>query len=431
MEPTESLPFTSKAEDLEAFPRYPGWRVLAASIVGLTFSPGPMVAGSFGLLAPHLHQRFGWSLGQIMLALMLFNVGSMLAAPYTGRLIDRRGARKVLFPALAAFLCGFLVLAYSVESLPEFYALALIWGASTVGTTSIIYTKLLTAWFTRRRGLAVGIAAAGLGLGYSIVPLLVAFLLGRFGWHGTLAMMALVIGVVPTTLNAIFAYAPPPGLTEAHDSVPGMSLVQARSTAAFWYIAGAIFLASIPMSGVIAHLPLVGREDGLSVAKAAEVASAFGVSTIIGRILVGALADRFRVAAVAMGFFAISALGFLSVGLLSSYTSMPMLTLAALAIGLGFGAESDVIALLISHYFGQRSFGAIYGVLLAAFLSGASAGPPLLGFGHDRLGHYPPLMLAGAGAMTCAVLLLARLLIRDRESNQSASIDTLSSRSSW
>jgi hypothetical protein len=64
---------------------------------------------------------------------------------------------------------------------------------------------------------------------------------------------------------------------------------------------------------------------------------------------------------------------------------------------------------LISRYFGQRSFGAIYGVLLAAFLIGASAGPALFGFGHDRLHSYASLMFAAAGVMVGAVLLLGRL----------------------
>src|SRR5882672_1346994 len=129
------------ADDSEAFPSYRGWRVLFASVVGLAFSPGPMIFGSFGLFAPHLHEHFGWSLGQIMLSLTLFNIASVLTAPYTGRLIDRYGVRAILFPALFAFLCGFLGLAYSVTSLGGFYVLAAVWGALTVGTQSISYTK--------------------------------------------------------------------------------------------------------------------------------------------------------------------------------------------------------------------------------------------------------------------------------------------------
>jgi MFS family permease len=393
----------------ETSARYPGWRVLFASFIGLAFSPGPMIFGSFGLFAPHLHRSFGWSLGRIMLALTLFNVAGVLASPYTGRLIDRFGVRVVLFPALLAFAAGFLGLAYSVASLSQFYLLAFLWGAFTVGTQSISYTKLLTVWFERRRGLAVGIAAAGLGLGYSIVPLLIAKLLGQMDWHAALAVMALVIALVPTGLNALFAH-PRPKVPGMQSLLPaGLSLQQARHTPEFWYMSGAIFLASTALTGVVPHLALMTLDRGFTAPQAALVAATYGISTIVGRVLVGALADRYFVPRVAMLFFAISTLGFLWAALIGVHASLAVLALIALTIGLGFGAESDVIALFISRYFGQRSFGAIYGALLAVFLIGASAGPPLFGFGRDRLGSYAPLMLAAAAVMIGAVLLLARL----------------------
>jgi MFS family permease len=379
------------------------------AVEGKLVDISPMIFGSFGLFAPQLRTNFGWSLGQIMLSLTLFNVAGVLAAPHTGRLIDRFGARAILFPSLLAFAGGFLGLAYLVTSLGEFYLLAFLWGACTVGTQSISYTKLLTVWFKRRRGLAIGIAAAGLGLGYSIVPLLIARLLGQMDWHAALAVMALIIVVVPTGLNALFAH-PKPVASGAQDFSPaGLSLPQARRTPEFWYMAGAIFLASTALTGVVPHLALMTRDHGFTVSQAAIVAATYGISTIIGRVVVGALADRYFVPRVAMFFFGISTLGFLWAALIGSQPSLVVLALVALTIGLGFGAESDVIALFISRYFGQRSFGAIYGALLAVFLIGASAGPPLFGFGRDRLGSYSPLMLAAAAVMVGAVLLLRGL----------------------
>jgi len=409
MDTSSAASLQQSVDDPEASALYPGWRVLLASVVGLAFSPGPMIFGSLGLFAPHLSERFGWSLGQIMLCLTLFNVASVLAAPYTGRLLDRYGVRAILFPSLLAFLCGFLGLGYGVTSLTGFYALAVIWGALSVGTQSISYAKLLTIWFSRRRGLAVGIAAAGLGLGYTIVPLLVTRLLGELDWHTVLAVMALLIAVIPTGLNILFAHARPAASDSQESVASGLTLTQARATPSFWYMAGAILLASTALTGVVPHLVLLARERGFGATQAAQVAAAYGLSTIIGRVLVGALADRYFVPTVAMCFFGISALGFLGAGLIDFHASLALVMSVALTIGLGFGAESDVIALLISRYFGQRSFGAIYGVLLAAFLIGASIGPPLFGFGHDRLGTYSPLMFAAAGTMIASVVMLTRL----------------------
>lgn len=397
----------SLATDQESAPGYQGWRVLFASFVAMALSPGPMIFGSLGLLAPHLQRSFGWGLGQIMLSLTMFNVAGVLAAPYTGRLIDRFGVRAVLFPSLLAFLSGFLALAYAVDSLLGWYVLAFLWGALTVGTQSISYTKLLTVWFERRRGLAVGIAAAGLGLGYSIVPLVITSLLAVFPWQTTLAAMAAIVAAVPMTLNAFLAHPRP--ATTATTVTSGLSLREARATENFWYMAAAIFLASTTLTGIVPHLTLVSRDHGFTASEAASIAATYGVSTIIGRVMVGMLADKCFVPRVAMAFFALSAAGFVWVAMLPPQPQLLTLALIALTIGLGFGAESDVIALFTSRYFGQRSFGAIYGALLSVFLIGASAGPPLFGFGREYFGDYSPMMFAAAVAMIIAVWLLSKL----------------------
>lgn len=398
---------SSPATDQESVPGYQGWRVLFASVVAMALSPGPMIFGSLGLLAPHLQRSFGWGLGQIMLSLTMFNIAGVLAAPYTGRLIDRFGVRAVLFPSLLAFLGGFLALAYAVDSLLGWYVLAFCWGALTVGTQSISYTKLLTVWFERRRGLAVGIAAAGLGLGYSIVPLMITSLLAVLPWQTTLAAMAAIVAAVPMTLNAFLAHPRP--ATTATAVASGLSLREARATENFWYMAAAIFLASTALTGIVPHLALVSRDHGFTASEAASIAATYGVSTIIGRVAVGMLADKCFVPRVAMAFFALSAAGFVWIAMLPPQPQLLTLALIALIIGLGFGAESDVIALFTSRYFGQRSFGAIYGALLSVFLIGASLGPPLFGFGREYFGDYSPMMVAAAVAMVIAVWLLSKM----------------------
>lgn len=395
---------------------YQGWRVLFASVIGLAFSPGPMIFGSLGLFAPLMQKDFGWGRGRIMLSLTVFNLAGVLVAPYTGRLMDRLGVRRVLLPSLFLFMGGFVGLAYLVQSITGLYVLAALWGALTVGTQSISYTKLLAVWFQRRRGLAVGIAAAGLGLGYGVVPLLVAQLLAHMSWHATLVTLALLILLVPTTLDYVFAH-PRESAAGVPVGASGLSLEQARRTRDFWYMGGAILLASAALTGVIPNLAPAARDHGFGATQASLVASSYGLSTILGRVLVGYLADRYPIKHVAMLFFSVSAAGFLWAALIGAQASFPELILVALTVGLGFGAESDLIALFISRYFGQRNFGAIYGVLLAVFLVGAASGPPLFGYGRDVFGRYQPAMLMAALVMAAAILLLSRLT-RDPKSQQ-------------
>jgi len=393
----------------ESSAAYPGWRVLFAAVIGLAFSPGPMIFGSLGLFAPHLAQDFGWTRGAIMLSLTFFNVAGVLASPITGTLIDRVGVRRVLFPALLALLLGFVALSTMGGSLPLFYAIAFVWGGLTVGTQSISYTKLITGWFLRRRGLAVGIAAAGLGLGYTLVPLIVGRLLAQMDWRHAMLVMAGMIVVLPILVNALLSH-PNPGARRAGGAdLTGLSVAEARATPAFRSMAGAIFLASAALTGVVPHISLLALDRGMSTPQAASIAATYGLSTIIGRVLVGALADRFFVPRVAMTFFGLSAIGFVLAALLGGSGSVGVLMLVALTIGLGFGAESDVIALFITRYFGQRCFGAIYGLLLAVFLVGASVGPALFGYGRDLAGGYGLPMLSGAIVMALACVMLARL----------------------
>lgn len=388
---------------------YPGWRVLFASVIGLAFSPGPMIFGSFGLFAPHLATEFGWNRGAIMLSLTAFNVAGVLASPYTGAMLDRHGVRPILFPALLALLLGFVALTMMGGSVPLFYGIAFLWGALTVATQSISYTKLIAGWFVRRRGLAVGIAAAGLGLGYTLVPLIVGALLSRFDWRQAMFALAALVLLLPITVNALFARPNPQARAIGGVALSGMSAREARGTRDFLLMAGGIFLASTALTGVVPHISLLALDRGLSTGQAASIAATYGLSTIFGRVLVGALADRFFVPRVAMAFFAMSAVGFVLAALFGDSGTPAILMLVALTIGLGFGAESDVIALFISRYFGQRYFGAIYGQLLAIFLIGASAGPALFGYGRVLTGGYAIPMLVGVVVMVVACLLLAGL----------------------
>jgi MFS family permease len=387
---------------------YFGWRVLAGAVIGLAFSPGPMVFGAIGLFVPSIQASFNWNRGEILLSLTLFNVAALIASPYTGRLIDRLGVRAVLFPSLLLLALGFAACSYLAGSLPALYVIAFLWGGLTVGTQSISYTKLIAGWFVQHRGLAIGVAAAGLGAGYSIVPLIAAQLLARLAWQPAFAMLGLIVATVPFLINLAVARPKPVAAIVDHTK-EGLTLREAVRTKEFAFMASSILLASAALTGVVPHLPLMALDNGFPAAQAAVAASVYGLSTIFGRVLVGWLADRLFVPRVGALFFTLSMLGFALAGVYGSHASFAMQVFLSLVIGLGFGAESDLIAILIGLYFGERSFGAIYGWLLSAFLVGASAGPALFGFGHDRFGSYAIPMLVATGVMLGSVLLMLAL----------------------
>jgi MFS family permease len=386
---------------------YQGWRVLAAAVIGLAFSPGPMVFGAFGLFVPHFQSSFAWGRGETLLSLTVFNVAGVIASPYTGRLIDRFGVRAVLFPSLLALAVGFAAIAYFTRSLGTLYIVAFLWGALTVGTQSISYTKLISGWFVRHRGFAIGVAAAGVGVGYIIAPLIAARLLADLPWQRAYAALGLIVMAFPFLVNLLLAHPNP--VNVATRTGDGLMLRKAVRTPEFAIVCGSILLASAALTGVVPHLALMTLDRGFVPAQAAVVGSVYGVSTVFGRVLVGWLADRLFVPRVGAFFFGLSMIGFALTGRYGAHTSFATLVFLSLVIGLGFGAESDMIPLLIVRYFGQQSFAAIYGWILSAFLVGASAGPPLFGFGHDRFGSYTIPMTAAAAVMLVALMLMLAL----------------------
>jgi MFS family permease len=394
--------------------RYPGWRVLAACVVGMIFSSGPMLFGSMGLLVEHFEADFGWSRGGIMLSLSLNTLATILAAPFCGRLIDRFGARRVLLPSILVFAGLWASIPLFTASLYQLYLIIFLVGFFTVGTQSISYIRIVSAWFNEKRGLAIGITASGLGLSYMLTPLIVQAVLAQREWpwaYWTMALMILCISF-PTML---FVIRNQPDLaadtatareTEA-ELKHGLTLRQAFGTREFWVIGIALLIFSLLLTGLVPHIVPIMTERGTTPGTAALIASIMGLATFCGRIVVGYLVDRIFAPYVAIFFFACAAAGFL---ILATGASGSLAMLAAVLIGLGFGAESDLIGYFVSRYFGLLSFGEIYGYIYAAFLIGAGAGPFLLGYGHDLFGSYIGLLgtfgVVAAGG--CLLFLLLR-----------------------
>lgn len=398
----------------ESSVRYPGWRVLAACVVGMVFSSGPMLFGSMGLMVEHFEAEFGWSRGGIMLSLSINTVATILAAPLCGRLIDRFGARNVLLPSILVFAGLWASVPLFTGALTQLYLIIFLIGFFTVGTQSISYIRVVSAWFNEKRGLAIGITASGLGLSYMLTPLVVQQVLMYRSWpyaYWTMAAMILCISF-PTMLLVIRNQPAASAETETARETEaelqhGLTLRQAMGTREFWVIGFALLIFSLLLTGLVPHIVPIMTERGVTASQAALTASMMGFATFVGRIVVGYLVDRIFAPYVAILFFASAALGFL---ILASGVTAPVAILAAVMIGLGFGAESDLIGYFVSRYFGLLSFGEIYGYIYAAFLIGAGAGPFLLGFGHDLFGDYIGLLttfgiVAGGG---CLLFLLLR-----------------------
>jgi MFS family permease len=387
-----------------------GWPIIVTSVLGITVSFGSLVIFTFGVFMKPLQSQFGWSRAQISLAFTFTALAIALFSPLIGRTVDRIGARRVLLPCVAIYGGTFCCLSL-LRTLPEFYAIYIVLGMVGNGTTQLCYARVIAAWFDRRRGIALATMMTGVGAGAIGIPPLATWLIGAFGWRPAYLLLGtaiFVLGIVPA---ALFLREVPPGAVNVRSAVqsvrlPGMTGGEAARTAVFWLLLAGFFLFSISVNGSIAHLIPMLTDRGFSNQRAALAASILGVLTLCGRLLTGLLLDRFRGSRVAGIFFAIAAVG---VGIVSGAHHLLAAYTGAALIGLGMGAEADVMPYLISRYFGLRSFSEIYGYSFTAYAVAAAIGPLLMGWSFDRLHSYTIIMLALAVAMFIGALVLAGL----------------------
>ncbi|HTQ60846.1 MAG TPA: MFS transporter [Candidatus Solibacter sp.] len=396
-----------------------GWWIVLVSAVGLCFGYAPIVVFSFGAFIKPLTQELHSSRASISFAFTLANLMGGFSSPLTGRLVDRFGARKVILVATIIF--SFLF--FSAELLPArlwtlyvFYSLL---GFVGSGAAPVPYGKVVSRWFDRRRGLALGFTMCGVGTGAILMPALSIRLVAAFGWRFAFAMVGTIVLIVCIPVVGFFLKDAPEdiGLLPDGAAIPlaplnkevvveGVSWREARRTPTFWIIVGSISLVGVSVHACVIHLTPLLNDAGSSPDRIALATSVLGVALLLGRLGTGYFLDRFFAPRVAMTVYGATACG---IALLRVSATSQFVYVAAFLVGLGIGAEVDILAYLISRYFGMRFFGELYGYSFAAFALAGALGPWFTGLGFDRYGSYS-LMLAVFIVLTLlALALLARL----------------------
>jgi len=340
--------------------------------------------------------------------------------PFIGRLVDRFSARTVIIPSVLLFGLSVLSLSFLSAHLWHFFTIYVALGITCGGTAFVPYAKVVSRWFDRKRGLALGLSAAGTSLGGFITPSLAQALIAAVGWRQAYMLLGLmVIGIVIPVVGLFLKESPqmmglsPDGETVAHaeaaklrDQEEGLSCQEALRTGTFWLMAAAFFFISVSMHGCLLHLSPLLTDRGVSPQNAALAASLLGAGSVLGRIAAGYLLDRFFASSVAVCFFGGATLG---VVMLWSGVTGSLAFVAAILLGMGFGAEGDLIAYTVSRYFGLRAFGEIYGYAFAVFTLAGVIGPPLMGMGFDATGSYRFVLGGFALATLTAAGLMTRL----------------------
>jgi len=179
-----------------------GWVVVATSALGLLFGAFPIVVSSFAVFfKPYIHD-FQASRAAISLAILIHNIGAGFLATWIGRLTDRFGARNGIMPGLGILGLVLMSAEATGSKLWQLYIFYALLGAVSSATTSLPYGVVVSRWFNRRRGLALGLTMSGMGVGAMVVPLLAQLVIACYGWRSAFAIVGGAILIVPMPIVA-------------------------------------------------------------------------------------------------------------------------------------------------------------------------------------------------------------------------------------
>jgi MFS transporter, OFA family, oxalate/formate antiporter len=389
-----------------------GWKPLLAATLGVACGASPVPFNAIGAFLGPLHREFGWSFAEVSLGITLYGVTAALLAPLYGSWADRFGVRPVALLSLAAFGLAFAAFAFTPASLAGFYALWLIVGLVGIGSTPVTWSRAVNLWFVRRRGLALGILLVGTSLAVIVVSPLSVYGIEAFGWRSAFVLIAALPLFVALPVAYFLFREPtaeerPPELASGKGgTLLGEHPRQAMRGRRFWIIFASILLVAFAYGGAHLHMVEILGLRGIGREDAAKIMAVIGVSIFTGRLVTGALLDRYWAPLVTLPILCVPALSCWL--LIDDEVSMASATIAAVLLGFAAGAETDLIAYLAGRYFGMAHYGKIYGSLYIPFGIASAASPAVYGQVRDSTGDYDA-MLAVAAVMFVAggALLLA------------------------
>ena len=415
-------------------PFHYGWVVVGCAFV--TIGIGANSRTAFSLLFPPLLDETGWSRG---LTAGIFSFGFVLSIAVSagvGWIMDRLGPCFVMPVAAWTVALGFLLATVATAPWQLYLTLGGMVVGASVGLAFIGHGAFVPHWFTHRRGLAMGIASSGVGVGSVALFPWMQWFVDTHGWRETCWVLALVMLAVLIPLNLLLPRRHPsdlglrpegaaalprgglpsgaPAPSDARVADPAWAsrrwtVAAAVGTTRYWYMWGAYFSGLFAWYCVQVHQTRYLLDVGFSTDEAAWALTLVGVTGIVGLIGIGHMSDRigreWSWTLASGGFVACYALL-----LLLEHAPHPALMYLMVVVqgGLGYGF-APIFGAVASDLFAGPRFGTIFGTLSLGAGLGAAAGPWVGGLLFDVTGSYAPafLLAGGAAAASAAFVWLA------------------------
>ncbi|MBS7691902.1 MFS transporter [Pseudomonas lalucatii] len=397
------LPPSNAAIDLTEFRQ--SWRMLILAVAGVAVSINAALLYGFGTLVLPLEQAFGWSKSELQASITFLFGGAVISLQLVGWLNLRYGMKRVTVISLILLSLGYLATTQLNHSIWTLYLAFAVLPIVGMGALAVTWTQLLSLWYERNRGLALAIGLSGTGLTAATIPRLLAWGIEHWDWRAAFVILALLNLLLLLPLTLLWFRVPgseapnrQPTDNELLD-LPGMSFKEGMASRKFWTCNLALGLVISAIVGMVTSTVPMLQSRGLTASDASLIFSGFGVSLILGRVLIGYLLDRLWPPGVAALSLALPAVGCLIY--LGADQDFALLLGAAILVGFGAGAEFDIAAFLVARYFGLREYGRLFGVHQGLNTVASALAPLLFALLLSRTGSYSAMLVY---SMACSVI---------------------------
>lgn len=396
-----------------------GWWLVGAGFL-LQGIVTAAVSYSYGLILAPLATEFSAGRFDMMLGITACTLVSGAISPFLGVAVDRQPLRVLACIGVAMLAAGFflLSLAGAMWHVTATYALCMSFAMVLMGPTLV--SSMLARWFTRRRGLAMGIASLGTSACGFLLPPLLQWGIDGWGWREAFRFFALASAVVMLPLTWLLledsparrglapdGVAPVPAADASVSVLPAAgSTSEIMRQANFWVIALVLGVLFSVYSALLSNLAPLATGRGLSAGNAAYLISTLAVCGMIGKVVFGMLADRIDLR---LGLAAALALVIVTLLLLIHAKGFLLLFAASASLGLAAGGMLPVWGALMAVLFGAANYGRVMGLMNPVMMPVVVAGSPFAGWSFDATGDYAQAFWVFAGLCGLALLGLARV----------------------
>lgn len=384
------------------------WQQVVACLILQSISAGA-ITSAYGVLAVPFMSDFGVNRMVVMLAVTVLLLMTAIFSPLAGKLLDQKSIRLLMVGGSFSIVVAFALLSFATAFSHILIIYALFMAAANILIGPLAASVLLSRWFDKDRGKALGIAAIGISVGGFLFPPVIHQLVAAFGWRQALQVLAGIV-LVLTLIACLLVrdrHAAPPGGASAAAGVGALTTGALLSNREFWLMTIVFGVPLTGMMGLVTNLVPIARDRGIELATATLLISSLSLGSFAGKVAFAALADRLPSKAILIfgvcGFF---------VGMscyLAPQWGFGILAAGAAIVGFTNGGAVPLQVIVCASTFGLANVGRAVGLLNTAVLVAGLLAPPGFGMIYDKTGSYQTafiLYLVLAVFALCMVLLM-------------------------